>query len=42
MIEEHNEINAETFFLHPPEGHIALFPSTLHHGTEFIDGFIGE
>ena len=42
MIEEHNEINAETFFLHPPEGHIALFPSTLHHSTESIDGFVGE
>ena len=42
MIEEHNEINAETFFIHPPEGHVALFPSTLQHSTEFIEGFVGE
>ena len=42
MIEEHNEINAETFFIHPPEGHVSLFPSTLQHSTEFIEGFVGE
>ena len=42
MIEEHNEVNAETFFIHPPEGHVVLFPSTLQHSTEAIQGFIGE
>ena len=42
MIREHDEVNAETFFIHPPEGHIALFPSTIRHGTEYIDGFVGE
>ena len=42
MIRERDEINAETFFIHPPEGHIALFPSTLQHATEYIEGFVGE
>ena len=42
MHSEYNDINAETFFLHPPEGHVALFPSSLHHGTEYIEGFVGE
>tara|TARA_B100001939_G_C16757438_1_gene536818 strand:+ start:65 stop:748 length:684 start_codon:yes stop_codon:yes gene_type:complete len=42
MIQEHDAVNAETFFIHPPEGHIALFPSTLSHSTEYIEGFEGE
>ncbi len=42
MIQEHDAVNAETFFIHPPEGHIALFPSTLRHSTEYIKGFEGE
>ena len=42
MLKENNEVNAETFFIHPPEGHVALFPSTLQHSTEYIDGFQGE
>jgi len=42
MIQEHDAVNAETFFIHPPEGHIALFPSTLRHSTEYIEGFEGE
>jgi len=42
MIREYDDVNAETFFLHPPEGHVAMFPSSLHHGTEAIEGFVGE
>ena len=29
-----------SLFIH--RGHIALFPNTLHHSTESIDGFVGE
>ena len=42
MVENYNEINAETFFIHPPEGSVALFPSTLQHATEFVNDFDGE
>jgi hypothetical protein len=43
MVKDFNELNAETFFLHPPEGTVALFPSSLHHRTESsIDNFEGE
>ena len=42
MIEKYNERNAETFFIDPPEGHVVLFPSSLMHSTESIEGFEGE
>ena len=42
MIEEYNPMNADTFYIHPPEGNVALFPSTLEHSTESIEGFVGE
>lgn len=43
MIETPNHLNAEKFFIHPPEGYVLLFPSMLHHCTEHNDdGFIGE
>ena len=42
MIGKYNERNAETFFIDPPEGHVALFPGTLSHKTESIEGFVGE
>ena len=42
MIEEYNVMNANTFYIHPPEGNVALFPSTLEHSTESIEGFVGE
>ena len=40
---KYNELNAQNFFLHPPEGTIALFPSSLCHSTRFTGGdFSGE
>jgi hypothetical protein len=43
IVDQYNELNAQTFFLHPPEGTIALFPSSLCHGTRFTGGdFSGE
>ena len=43
MMKEFNCQNAETFFIHPVEGHVALFPSRLTHGTECIKmDFQGE
>ena len=43
MIKEFNSQNAETFFIHPKEGHVSLFPSRLTHGTECIKtDFEGE
>ena len=37
-----NKHNASTFYMNPPEGSLVLFPSTLQHSTEYIDGFHGE
>ena len=42
MIEEYNELNAESFFISPPEGTVVLFPASLHHATEHVPGFDGE
>ena len=43
MVENYNALNAETFYLHPPEGSIAMFPSSLPHNTKFKgDKFEGE
>ena len=43
IVDQYNELNAETFFLHPPEGYLILFPSCLGHSTKFIGGnFVGE
>ena len=43
MMKEFNSQNAETFFIHPVEGHVSLFPSRLTHGTECIKmDFQGE
>ena len=43
MIKEFNELNSKKFFIHPVEGHVAIFPSRLSHGTECIKtDFNGE
>ena len=43
MVKEYCPLNAETFYLHPPEGSVALFPSSLSHHTRFVgDKFEGE
>tara|TARA_A100001201_G_scaffold4180_3_gene8734 strand:- start:6070 stop:6756 length:687 start_codon:yes stop_codon:yes gene_type:complete len=42
MIEEYNELNAESFFISPPEGTVVLFPASLQHATEHVPGFDGE
>jgi len=43
MMKEYNSQNAETFFIHPKEGYVSLFPSRLTHGTECIKtDFNGE
>ena len=43
VVNKYNELNAQNFFLHPPEGTIALFPSSLCHGTRFTgENFSGE
>ena len=36
MIAEYNMLNAKTFFIHPQEGHVAIFPSRVQHGTQCI------
>ena len=36
MIKEFNLLNSKTFFIHPQEGHVALFPSRVSHGTQCI------
>ena len=43
MIKEFTELNSKKFFIHPVEGHVAIFPSRLSHGTECIKtDFNGE
>ena len=43
MVENYNELNSETFYIHPPEGYVAMFPSSLSHNTRFMGGeFKGE
>ena len=43
MVKEFNELNCKKFFIHPVEGHVAIFPSRLSHGTECIKtDFNGE
>ena len=43
VVNKYNELNAQNFFLHPPEGTIALFPSSLCHSTRCTGGdFSGE
>ena len=43
MIKEFTELNSKKFFIHPVEGHVAIFPSRLSHGTECIKtDFDGE
>ena len=36
MVEEYNLLNSNTFFIYPKEGYLALFPSSVLHGTESI------
>ena len=36
MISEFNALNCKTFFIHPQEGHVAIFPSRVSHGTQCI------
>ena len=43
MIKKFTELNSKKFFIHPVEGHVAIFPSRLSHGTECIKtDFNGE
>ena len=36
MIAEFNVLNSKTFFIHPQEGFVAIFPSRLSHGTQCV------
>jgi len=42
MVEEYNQLNGQSFFIHPPEGSVILFPSRIQHSTQGIQGFEGE
>ena len=42
MVKEYNPLNAQSFFMSPPEGSIILFPSNIQHSTKAIEGFKGE
>ncbi len=43
MIKEFNALNSKTFYIHPQEGHVAIFPSRVSHGTQCIkQGFNDE
>ena len=43
MVKEFNPLNSNTFFLHPEEGCIVCFPSSVVHGTEsVVSDFKGE
>ena len=43
MLNEINEENASTYYMVPPEGHVALFPSSLTHRTKCMnDNFNDE
>ena len=43
MVKEFTPLNSKSFFLHPKEGHVVLFPSRLTHGTECLKkDFTGE
>ena len=43
IVNQYNDLNAQTFYAHPPEGSIVLFPSSLCHSTRFTGGnFTGE
>lgn len=37
MVKEFNQLNSEEFFIHPPEGTVALFPSSIQHCTQCVD-----
>tara|TARA_B100000508_G_C11354040_1_gene225443 strand:- start:294 stop:725 length:432 start_codon:yes stop_codon:yes gene_type:complete len=42
MVKEYNSLNAQSFFMSPPEGSIILFPSNTQHSTKAMEGFEGE
>ena len=43
MVEKYNLLNSNTFFIHPQEGCVILFPSSVLHGTEsVVSDFKGE
>ena len=43
MVQQYNPLNAETFYIKPPEGSVAIFPSMMQHHTRFNGGeFEGE
>ena len=37
MVKEFNQLNSEEFYIHPPEGTVALFPSSIQHCTQCVD-----
>ena len=43
MVKNYNPLNSPAFYMHPIEGHLVLFPSSLTHHTRFMGGaFKGE
>jgi len=43
MVKNFNPLNSPAFYMHPIEGHLVLFPSSLTHHTRFMGGdFEGE
>ena len=36
MVKEFNQLNSEEFYIHPPEGTVALFPSSIQHCTQCV------
>jgi len=43
MVKNYNPLNSPAFYMHPIEGSLALFPSSLSHHTRFMGGdFKGE
>tara|TARA_B100000214_G_scaffold354103_1_gene310690 strand:+ start:115 stop:378 length:264 start_codon:yes stop_codon:yes gene_type:complete len=43
MVKNYNPLNSPAFYMHPIEGSLFLFPSSLSHHTRFMGGdFKGE
>ena len=42
MLNEINEENASTYYIVPPEGHVAIFPSSLSHRTKCMDNTFNQ
>ena len=42
MVKEFNQLNSEEFYIHPPEGTVALFPSSIQHCTQCVDNSFND